>query len=80
MRIDEAAKLALDRKCCMARRSWMSEYRPRIEPTDTPDCCIFHSRATQNPRRGWQPAAEDLIADDWYLLGLYDGSEFSECV
>lgn len=38
-----------------------------IFPTDTPDCCIIASRHGRAPRRGWQPTAGDLIADDWMI-------------
>lgn len=36
-----------------------------IQPTDTPDGCLYYGPATENPRSGWQPRAEDLLARDW---------------
>lgn len=38
-----------------------------ILPTDTPDCCIIMSASRKNPCRGWQPTAEDLVAEDWIV-------------
>lgn len=78
MNIVDAAREALNRGCCMARRAWGNTYRFRVEPTNTPDLCVCHSKAMKNPSRGWQPSAEDLMGNDWYLLGKYDGSEFGD--
>ena len=40
----------------------------KILPTNTPDCCLIVSDfSTHGPCRGWEPAAKDLIADDWYV-------------
>lgn len=38
-----------------------------ILPTNTPDCCVITSKNGRIPCRGWQPAARDLIADDWMV-------------
>ena len=76
LNIQEAARRAITESCAMSRKEWDSEYRFRVEPTNTPDLCVCHSFAMKTPGRGWQPSAEDLIADDWYLVGKYDGSEF----
>lgn len=38
----------------------------KILPTDSPDCCVVSSRVCPSrsaPR--WNPAREDLIAEDW---------------
>jgi len=37
----------------------------KLFPTDSPDGIIVDSRAARAPCRGWQPTAEDLVADDW---------------
>lgn len=39
----------------------------KIMPTNSVDCMIVFSEANgkQDPHRGWEPTAEDLIADDW---------------
>ena len=78
MDVKTAVQVAVTKECCIARRAWGYTYRFRVEPTDTPDLCVCHSQAMKSPSRGWQPSAEDLMADDWYLLGKYDGSEFSD--
>lgn len=62
MFIYEAARQALDTGTYIRRTSW-----PRglsIKPTDTPDACVAYAK-DKAPRRGWQPKAEDLAADDW---------------
>lgn len=41
----------------------------RVLPTDGPDCCIMLSEYGRTPCRGWQPRREDLVADDWVLIG-----------
>ena len=73
MYIHEAVAEAIKRKCYIARKAWGEGYRFRVEPTDTPDCCICHSQAMRNPARGWQPTAEDILADDWILRERYSG-------
>lgn len=42
----------------------------KILPTNTPDCCVIMSINSKNPCRGWQPMAEDLVANDWKVVGL----------
>ena len=78
MDIKTAVREAMERGCCIARRAWGVGYRFRVEPTDTPDLCVCHSQAMRGPGRGWQPYAEDLAADDWYLVGKHDGAEFCD--
>lgn len=68
MNIYEAAKVAIANGQYITRAAWENPYRFRIEPTDTPDCCVTHSDAMRAPRRGWQPKAGDLIADDWIAI------------
>ena len=36
----------------------------KIQVTDSPDRCIVMSE-TSGQTAGWQPAANDLTADDW---------------
>ena len=40
---------------------------PKLLPTSSPDGMILFSEANgkKNPRRGWEPTAEDLLAEDW---------------
>lgn len=40
----------------------------KIMPTDSPDGCVIYGVNKQTPRRRWQPAAEDLIAEDWITV------------
>lgn len=39
----------------------------KLLPSDSPDGMIACSEANgkENPRGGWQPTAEDLMAEDW---------------
>lgn len=43
---------------------------PKLLPTDSMDGMIVYSDANgkENPRRGWEPTAEDLIAEDWGII------------
>lgn len=41
----------------------------KVQPTNSPDCCIIESIINKAPCRGWQPTAEDLTADDWAITG-----------
>lgn len=65
MYIHEAVKLAVERGRCVTRAAWGKPCHFWIYPTNTPDCCVAQSDITKNSRRGWQPKAEDLTADDW---------------
>ena len=80
MDICEATRQAMEKKCCMARKAWSNSCRTRIEPTTSPDGCVIHSRTQRNLYCRWEPTAEDLMADDWVLLGYHDGSEFCDGV
>lgn len=40
----------------------------KIKPTDTSDCCIVMQIEKKSSCRGWQPYAEDLVANDWMVL------------
>lgn len=74
MNIQEAIKLALEQDKYIEREAWMGGFN--IKPTNTINCCVAHmyphprnglSKAPA-PRRGWQPQAEDLVADDWVII------------
>lgn len=65
MNIQEATKKALKTGVTIRRAGWPTIHIS-IKPTNTPDCCLCY-RDKKNPRRGWQPVAEDLIADDWIV-------------
>ena len=69
MYIQEATKKALEAGGYITRESWGERFAVYIEPTDTPLCCLVHSlKIKEGPRPRWNPQAEDLIADDWYVL------------
>lgn len=61
-----------DAEHCITRQSWVnqmgSEAAPRIDPTNTPDCCLISSPYARKAR-GWQPTLEDLTAADWITTG-----------
>lgn len=70
MNIQEATSSRTNDKPYIARNAWCNTYRGadlKLFPTNTPDCCVITSLAARGPRRGWQPTAEDLIADDWFV-------------
>lgn len=64
MTIIEAIKSTTENRPSITRTAW-AEMQLKIRPTNTPDCCIISSLSGSNPRRGWQPTAEDLTAEDW---------------
>lgn len=64
MTIIEAIKSTTENRPSITRTAW-AEMQVKIRPTNTPDCCIISSLSGSNPRRGWQPTAEDLTAEDW---------------
>lgn len=73
MYIQEAIKARIAGMPFISRKKWrdeLSTWRARnikIEPTDSPDCCIIRSKIN-SPHRGWQPTMEDLTADDWIVV------------
>lgn len=69
MFIHEAVQKAISTGNYIRRISW-----PRglsIEPTDSPNTCVAHVK-DKAPRRGWQPKAKDLLADDWEVFAKAD--------
>ena len=72
MSISEAAFKALKNQTGITRRSW----GPRgmiIIPTNTISNCIIQTyRYKERLTKGWQPSADDLIADDWIPMGMLD--------
>jgi hypothetical protein len=67
--IIEATKKAIEQSKCIARTDWpcQKEADIKVKPTDTPDCCLLHTKE-EGFRRGWQPQAEDLISDCWVVV------------
>lgn len=76
MKIYEAIMARTDERPYIRRRSWdYITIEPvaasvKILPTNSPDGCIVESATEGKPRRGWQPTAGDLVADDWEPVGL----------
>lgn len=62
--ICKAAREAVKTGQLISRAAWPDGLW--VRPTNTDECCIIGMEGrTPSPR--WQPAAEDLIADDWEL-------------
>ena len=70
MTIKEAAEQAVKLGLGMRRRN--DEWPPGliVFPTDTVDCCVLEleTEGKKSRRRGWEPYADDLIAEDWELV------------
>ena len=69
MYIHEAIKARTENSPYIRRKKWVDPLgairATRIIPTSSPDGMVIDSRAVKDLRRGWQPTAEDLVADDW---------------
>ena len=71
MYIHEAVKKASESELYISRRSAWWGAIIKIKPTNTSDCCIVQMEMDgeeYDPIRGWQPKAEDLMADDWEVV------------
>ena len=73
MNIIEVTKKALAENKCISRKSWDS--RIAIMPTNEAGVnCVLISLdllRCQSSRVGWQPSADDLIAQDWIIIELH---------
>lgn len=67
MFIHEAVKEAMVKKCYIKRATAWWGNITKLLPTNTQDCIVIYSNS-KPPRRGWEPNAEDLIADDWIVV------------
>lgn len=71
MYIHEAIQARTEGNPHIRRKKWVDSFgtvrTPRIIPTSSPDGMIVDSRAAKGLCRGWQPTAEDLVADDWEI-------------
>ena len=69
--IYEAMRTRTAEKPCLTRESWIDPIldgylvQVKIMPTNSPECCFLYTLATGKYRRGWEPYAADLEADDW---------------
>lgn len=58
----------------ISRKKWLyivqsTDCGIKIQPTDSPNGMIVYSDACgrEGLHAGWQPTAEDLVADDWVV-------------
>lgn len=73
MYIHEAIQATTISKSCITRKSWSRLSKDphggvKIQPTNSPDCCIVESDVSKGIFRIWQPTAADLVADDWEVV------------
>lgn len=72
MNIREATQRAMNEDSYMMRESWKG-LMIKVRPTDSYDMCKLypvdelHPNAIE-PRRAWNPFAEDLVAMDWIVV------------
>lgn len=66
MNIQEAVNESLKTKNMISRKAYKDTY---LIPTNNPYSLvvIYIKEKGRLPSRGWQPNANDLIADDWYI-------------
>lgn len=72
MYIHEAIKARNADHPFITREKWLDRFgywsHVRLLPTNSPDGMVYDSHTQKDPRRGWQPTAEDLCADDWITV------------
>ena len=74
MNIYEAAQACSVKYPFMTRATWRKvvstemEDSVKIQPTDTPEGCLFYGLSQKAPIAGWQPRKEDLLATDWMVV------------
>lgn len=70
MKISEAVERALEEKKPITRDSYLEEFGFKIFPTNSSDCCYVATRnGKPDQTRCWNPTADDLLADDWEVVG-----------
>lgn len=73
MYIHEAIAATTPQKPYITREAWERiTSKPcasavKIQPTNSPDCCIIESIFNANHCVRWHPTASDLLADDWRI-------------
>ncbi|MEN3132541.1 Thoeris anti-defense Tad2 family protein [Bacillus albus] len=72
MNIQEATTLAMKQGRYIMREDWQ-KFQAKVKPTNTSEHCILNPFDNKcigapAPRRGWQPIAEDLVANDWIVI------------
>lgn len=68
MNINEAVKESLITKRAISRQVY--ENRTFLIPTNDSNSLVALCSEKRLPCRGWQPFADDLIADDWYVTDI----------
>lgn len=63
MNIYEAAKLATEKGMYITQEQFRGMIK--IRPTNNGECCIIMKSDGSDPRRGWQPTADDLVSTSW---------------
>lgn len=66
MTIQEATKQSMEMGTYIRRKNVLWQ-KIKLKPTNTPDGCIAFKQGNP-PRKGWQPKAEDLMAEDWIVV------------
>ncbi|MEN3090756.1 MAG: MW1434 family type I TA system toxin [Staphylococcus pseudoxylosus] len=76
MNIQEATKIAMEKGKAMYRRDFKNKgFRGEILPTNSLYHGLLYTIADKKSyKQRWQPMAEDLIADDWEVVGLNPSS------
>lgn len=65
MNIQKATIAAVAIDGYLFRDAWRRHIR--LEPSDSDEGFLMHSKYSKAPRPRWQPKAEDLMADDWVV-------------
>lgn len=70
--IHEATAYASENNAFITRKIWSRVITSnpvrtaiKLQPTNTPSGCFVYDGVTNNIRSGWQPRAEDLLAEDF---------------
>lgn len=75
MNIYEAIKARTQREQYITRKTWMYPTSEpctvpiKILPTNSPDLCVVESITKGKAGRLWTPSGEDLLANDWVVVG-----------
>ncbi|MCE5003361.1 DUF2829 domain-containing protein [Staphylococcus pseudoxylosus] len=71
MNIQEATNLAMEKGKAIYRRDLKNEgFRGEILPTNDPYHGMLYSIADKKSyKQRWQSMAEDLISNEWFVLG-----------
>ena len=68
MLISEAIKVAAECSGVIRREKWDENGGCSSITPDNPTCWLNVEREGYPPVPGWEPGADDLTADDWYVV------------